>query len=111
MKLLLKIIVSTVSILVAAYIIPGVEVNALSTAAIVAIVLGALNAFIRPVLVVLTLPINVVTLGLFTFVINAFLIWLTALVVTGFAVSTFWVAVIFAVVNGIISAFLSMFLD
>ncbi len=111
MKLLLKIIVSTVSILVAAYIIPGVEVTAWTTAAIVAIVLGALNTFIRPLLVFLTLPINVVTLGLFTFVINAFLIWLTALVVAGFAVSTFWVAILFAVVNSIISAFLSMFLD
>lgn len=111
MKLLLKIAISAVSIWVAAYLIPGVTVDAWTTAAIVAIVLGVLNVFIRPLLVFLTLPITVVTLGLFTFVINAFLIWLTAMVVSGFSVSTFWVALLFAVVNSLISAFLSMFLD
>jgi len=70
MKLLVKIIIATVSILVTAYIVPGVMVDALFTAVVVAIVLGVLNAFVRPLLVFLTLPINFLTLGLFTFVIR-----------------------------------------
>jgi len=108
MKILIKIIISTVSILVAAYLIPGVIVDALLTAVIVAIVLGVLNAFVRPVLVFLTLPIN---LGLFTFVINASLVYVTAMLVPGFELSTIWIALLFAVVTSLINSFLSMFLD
>jgi putative membrane protein len=111
MKLILKIIISIVSILIAAYIIPGVSVDSWVTAAIVAVVLGVLNAFARPILVFLTLPINLVSLGLFTFIINAFLVWLTALIVPGFALATFWIALLFSVVVSLISSFLSMFLD
>lgn len=111
MKLLLKIFISTVAILVAAYIIPGVSVDSWITAIVVAIVLGVLNAFARPILVFLTLPINFVTLGLFTFIINAFLVWLTALIVAGFSVTTFWVALLLSVVVSLISSFLSMFMD
>jgi putative membrane protein len=111
MKILIKIIISTVSILVAAYLIPGVIVDALLTAVIVAIVLGVLNAFVRPVLVFLTLPINFITLGLFTFVINASLVYVTAMLVPGFELSTIWIALLFAVVTSLINSFLSMFLD
>lgn len=110
MKALFKIIISTVSILVAAYIIPGVMVDALTTAIVVAIVLGVLNTFLRPVLVFLTLPINFVTLGLFTFVINAALVYVTAMLVPGFEIATFVTTLLFAVVNSLVNAFLSMFL-
>ncbi|MDE2058046.1 MAG: phage holin family protein, partial [Patescibacteria group bacterium] len=78
-------------------ILPGVSVT-LTGAVVLAIVLGALNIFIRPLLIVLTLPITLLTLGLFTIVINAFLVWLAALIVPGFSVANFWWAALFAIV-------------
>lgn len=97
MKLILHWLVATIAIGIAAYILPGVSVTLLG-AIILAVVLGALNLFIRPLLFVLTLPINLLTLGLFTIVINAFLVWLAALVVPGFVVTSFWWALLFAIV-------------
>src|SRR4051794_21871938 len=97
MKLILHWIIAAVAIGIAAYLLPGVTVT-LTGALILAVVLGALNIFIRPLLVVLTLPINILTLGLFTIVINAFLVWIAGLIVPGFVVATFWWALLFAVV-------------
>jgi putative membrane protein len=110
-KALLKLLVSTASILVAAYIIPGVSVSNVLTAVIVAIVLGVLNTFIRPVLLLLTLPINIVSLGLFTFIVNAFLVYLVSAIVPGFDLASFLTALIFSLVVSLVSAFLGMFLD
>ena len=111
MKLFLKLLVSTASILVAGYVIPGVQIDSAATAIIVAIILGVLNTFARPVLLLLTLPINLLSLGLFTFIVNAFIIYLTALLVPGFGVASFWVAIVFSLAVSLVSAFLSMFLD
>ena len=97
MKLFLQWIISAIAIGVAAYLVPGVIVTP-SGAFILAVVLGALNLFIRPILVVLTLPITILTLGLFTLVINALLVMLAAYLVPGFSVAGFWSALAFAII-------------
>lgn len=96
-------IVSTVAILIAAYLIPGVEVTLIG-ALVLAVVLGVINLFIKPILSLLTLPLTVVTLGLFSLVLNALLIMLAAMVVPGFAVSGFWAAFFFGIVLALINA-------
>lgn len=102
MKLFFHWFIAALSIGIAAYIVPGVMVTLLG-AAIAAVVLGALNLFIRPILLLLTLPINILTLGLFSLVINALLIMLVSVVVPGFFVSGFWTALLFALVLAIIN--------
>ncbi len=102
MKLFFHWLIAALAIGIAAYIVPNVSVT-LAGALIAAVVLGALNLFIRPILIVLTLPINILTLGLFSLVINAFLVWLATLVVPGFAVADFWTALLFALVLSIIN--------
>lgn len=100
-------IVMALAVLAASYVLPGVSVSGFGTALIVALALGILNTFIRPVLMFLALPINILTLGLFSFVINAILIMITAAVVPGFKVESFWKALLFAVVLAVIMAILS----
>lgn len=106
MRLLLNLLISGIAVFAAAYILPGVRVDSFTTALIVAVVLGAVNAFIKPLLVLLTLPVTVLTLGLFIFVINAALVLLVAGVVPGFTVDSFWTALLFSVVLSAISWFL-----
>jgi putative membrane protein len=98
-------IVGTLSILITAYLLPGVVVT-LPGAFVLAIVLGLLNIFIKPLIFILTLPINILTLGLFSLVINAFLIILAAKIVPGFAVGGFWNAMLFSIVLSIVGMFL-----
>ncbi|MFA6502809.1 MAG: phage holin family protein [Candidatus Paceibacterota bacterium] len=102
MKILFHWLIGAVAIIVAAYIVPGIAVTP-KVALIAAVVLGALNLFIRPVLMILTLPINIITLGLFSLVINALLVMLTAYLVPGFVVVGFWQALLFALVLSIIN--------
>ncbi|MHB8709945.1 MAG: phage holin family protein [Minisyncoccota bacterium] len=102
MKLFFHWLIAALSILIAAYIVPGVSVTFIA-ALIAAVVLGALNLFIRPILLVLTLPINILTLGLFSLVINAFLVMLASAVVPGFVVGGFWIALLFALVLAVIN--------
>ena len=102
MRLILHWIIAAIAIGIASYLVPGVTVT-LMGAVVLAVVLGALNIFIRPLLILLTLPINILTLGLFTIVINAFLVWLAALVVPGFMVASFWWALLFALALTIIN--------
>lgn len=102
MKLFFHWIVSAVAIVIAAYLVPGVETTVFG-ALIAAVVLGALNLFIRPILVVLTLPITLVTLGLFSLVINAFLVIAASELVPGFSVFGFWSAFFFAIVLAMIN--------
>lgn len=86
MLIIVRIVLNALALLGIAYLIPGIHVDNLVTALIVALVLGLVNAFIRPILVILTLPINMLTLGLFTLVINAFLFWLVSRWIPGFDV-------------------------
>ena len=102
MKIFLHWLISAAAIGIAAYIVPGVTIDPIS-ALIAAVVLGALNLFIRPIIVILTLPINVVTLGLFSLVINASLVLLATYLVPGFVIIGFWTAVLFAIVLSVVN--------
>jgi len=86
MIIIVRLVLNALALLGIAYLIPGIQVDSFLSALIVALVLGLVNAFIRPIIVVLTLPINMITLGLFTLVINAFLFWLVARWIPGFEV-------------------------
>ncbi|WP_031530829.1 phage holin family protein [Dyadobacter crusticola] len=111
MKLLLRLVISTLAVLVGANLIPGVLVESFTTAVIVAIVLGILNTFLRPILQILALPITILTLGLFYFVVNVFIIYLASVLVDGFVVSGFISALFFGLVVSLVSSILGMFLD
>lgn len=97
MKPLLKLLVSTLTIIIAAYFIPGVKIASYWTAIVVALVMAIVNAIIKPIVMFFTLPLNVLTLGLFTFVVNGLMILLVAYFVPGFQVAGFWTAVIFSI--------------
>lgn len=106
MKIITHWIVSAVSIAVAAYILPGVHLDGVLAALILAVVLGVINAFIRPLLILLTLPLSILTLGLFTLVINTVLIMLAAKLVPGVSIDGFLWALAFGVVLALVHAFL-----
>lgn len=106
MGILIKLVVNSVAVLASAYLLKGVRVDGFFTALVVSIVLGIVNAIIKPVLVLLTLPLTILTLGLFLFVINALMILLVDKLVPGFDVASFWWALGFSLVLSIISAFL-----
>ncbi len=108
MLILLNWLVSAVSIIIAGYLIPGVKVAGIWSALVLALVLGLLNISIKPLLVLLTLPINILTLGLFTFVINALIIMLASSIVKGFEVGGFINALLFSIVLTVIQALFEM---
>jgi putative membrane protein len=103
MGFLLRIAVNIVAIVLAAEIVPGIRVDGVLSAVAAGLLLGAVNAVVRPVLLVLTFPITLVTLGLFIFVLNGLCLWLVAAVIKGFAVAGFWPAVLGALVVSIVS--------
>ena len=109
MKLLVNWLVSALVVLSAAYILPGVEVQNFLAALVTALVLGIINATLRPILLFLTLPINLLTFGLFTLVVNAVLIMLASMVVTGFTVENFWWALVFGLLLSVVNSFLRRF--
>ncbi|SKC13778.1 phage holin family protein [Dyadobacter psychrophilus] len=111
MRLIIRLLISTLAILIAANLIPGVVVASTTTAIIVAIVLGILNTFLKPVLQILALPITIMTLGLFYFVVNVFIIYIATYLVSGFSIDGFIPALLFGLVVSIISGILGMFLD
>src|SRR6185437_5655133 len=86
MNLLITLLLNAVALLLTAQIVPGFHVASFTTAILAAIVIGFINTFIRPVLLLLTLPLNFLTLGLFTFVINAVVLWLASLLVSGLVI-------------------------
>lgn len=98
MKLIIRILLSTIAVLVADLLLSGVHAPDFKTGLLVAVVLGLLNGFLRPVLLLLTLPVTVLTLGLFVLVINAGMVLLAARIVPGFTVDGFWWALAFSVV-------------
>ena len=104
MKLIYRVLLTALALLLAAYLIPGIAVSSLYIAIIAAIILGILNLIARPILVVLTLPITVFTLGLFIFVINALLFWFAASFIEGFNVSGFIPALLGSIIVSVISA-------
>jgi putative membrane protein len=103
LTLLARWIVNAAALLLVAYLYPGVQVESFFAAAIAAVVLGLVNAVVRPILVILTFPVTLLTLGLFLFVINALLFWLVAEIVHGFAVSGFMAALIGSILYSVIT--------
>lgn len=97
-------LINGVALLVVAHLIGGIHVSGVFAALVAAAIFGLVNAFIRPVFIVLTLPINILTLGLFTFVVNALMLWLTAAVVPGFDVYGFWAALGGSILLSLVSA-------
>ena len=107
MRLIALWVINALALLALPYIFNSIRVEGFSTALVTALVLGLINTLIRPLLIVLTLPINILTLGLFTFVVNGLLFWFVASFVDGFVVAGFWPAVGGAIVYGLISWALS----
>ncbi len=98
MKFVFQLIISTLAVFVSSLLLPGVDVDSVFTALIVAAVLAFLNAILKPILVILTIPITLVSFGAFLLVINAVIILLTVKIVDGFTVKNFWWALLFSVV-------------
>lgn len=101
--LIIRWFINTVAVLMAAYLIPNITVDNWWTAAWLVVFLGLINAIIKPVLIILTLPINILTLGLFTWVINAGLVMFAASLIKGFSVGGFWPALGFSLVLSLFS--------
>jgi putative membrane protein len=107
--IIIHLIVSALAIGIAAYLVPGVTLAGPWAALVVAVVLALINIFIRPILVILTLPVNIITLGLFSLVINAVLVMLAGSIVQGFTVAGFWPALIFSIVLSLITMVFGLF--
>ena len=107
MKFIVRIIITALAVVICSYILPGVSVDGGLTALMVATVLALLNAFVKPLLVILTIPITIFTLGLFLLVINALMILAAAEIVHGFHVSGFWYALLFSIVLTVVVSLLN----
>ncbi len=111
MNYILKILLSAVAVVLLAKLIPGVMVDTYTTAIWVAFLIGILDSFLKPVLVVLTIPVTILTLGLFLFVINAGLILLADNWIDGFSVSGFWAALLFSILLSFLESILYKVLE
>ena len=107
MNLLFKWLIMASSILISSYLLSGISISGIWAALWLALFLGLANIILKPILILITLPINILTLGLFTFVINALLVLLGSTVIKGFYVSGFWWAMLFSIMLSIISYLLN----
>ena len=105
MNILIKLILTAVAVLVVAYILPGVAIDGFFTAFVLAVVLALLNVLVKPLFILLTIPITVFTLGIFLLVINALIIMLADSLVDGFSVNGFWWALLFSLLLSLVNAF------
>ena len=108
MGFLIRLIVNAIALIVVAYVVPGVHVSGYVGALVAALILGIVNAILRPILLLISLPLEILTIGLFTLVINALLFWLVAAFNVGLTVSGFWPAFWGALVMTIVSWILSL---
>ena len=106
MNFLVKLVVSTLAVIITSFILPGVEIKSAFTGVLVAAVLALLNAVVKPLLIILTIPITLFTLGLFLLVINAGIILLADKIVPGFSVNGFWSALFFSIIVALVTAIL-----
>ncbi|MBD0778230.1 phage holin family protein [Maribacter sp. ANRC-HE7] len=106
MKLILRILLSALAVVILAKVLPGVGVDTYTTAIIVAIVLSLLNFIVKPILVLLTLPVTILTLGLFLLIINAIIILLADNLITGFSVDNIWWALLFSLLLSFLQSIL-----
>jgi putative membrane protein len=102
-KIFLKWLINALALLVTTYVVQGIEVTGASALFLAAALLGILNALIRPILIILTLPINIITLGLFILVINGTMLWLVSVIIKGFVIQGFWPAMVGALIISLIS--------
>ncbi len=109
MGFIVKLLINALAVAITAYVLPNVEINSFLTAIIVALVLAVINMFIKPIVAILTLPINILTLGLLSFIINGLFILIASNLVDGFTVGGFLWAVIFSIVLSIVSSILGIF--
>lgn len=109
--LVIRWLILTVAIMVTSYMLDGIRVSGFFSALLAAAILGVLNTLFRPVLIILTLPINILSLGLFTFVINAMLLMMVSGVISGFMVKDFWSALWGSLLISLVSALLSFFIS
>ncbi|MEP1033176.1 phage holin family protein [Ekhidna sp.] len=107
MNILVKILLSSIAVIIASYLLPGVVVDGFFTAVIIAVLLSLLNVTVKPLLIILTIPLTVFTLGLFLLVINALIILMADAIIPGFEVHSFWWALIFSLVLSLINSLLS----
>jgi putative membrane protein len=110
MKFILRLLLSALAVILLANILPGVQVSAFGSAVLVALVLSLLNLIVKPILVILTLPVTILTLGLFLLVINALIILLASSLVSGFSVDGFWQALLFSLLLSVLESVLFAFL-
>jgi putative membrane protein len=108
-RITIKWLALTAAIMVTSYFIDGISVDGISSAFLAAAVLGILNVFLRPIALILTLPVNILSLGLFTFVINAFMLIITSRLIPGFNVNGFWAAIIGSLLISIVSWTINIF--
>lgn len=109
MKLLFHWVFSALAVMITAYLLPGIVLKSFFVALVVAVVLGFFNTIIRPLLILISLPIQFLTLGLFTLAINAGLVMLTSVIVPGFFVKSFWWALLFSIVLWLVNLVLNIF--
>lgn len=109
MNILVRLLIIIVAVYVAAYIIPGVTIDSYQALIVASIVLGVINAFVKPILIFLTFPLTIVTLGIFLLILNGILVLLVSSIVPGFHVNSFLSAVLFSIVVSLVSSLLSHF--
>ncbi len=106
MEILINLLIYSVAVYATAQILPGVTLSNFSTAIVVTIILGLVNTFLKPIFLLLTLPVSIVTLGLFTFVINALMVIIVDMLIVGFEVRDFWWALVFSLVLSLVTSVL-----
>lgn len=110
MKMILRILLSALAVIILARILPGVGVDSYTTAIIVAIVISLLNFLVKPLLIILTLPVTILTLGLFLLIINALIILMADWLIGGFSVDNIWWALLFSLLLSILQSIFYSFL-
>ncbi len=100
---LFKLLISSVVVIITAWVSPGVHIRGFGSAILVALVLSLLNIFLRPLMLILSLPATILTFGLFVFIINAFIVWLTSKIVSGFKIDSFGWALVFSLILSIVT--------
>lgn len=98
---------TTISVLLVAELLPGIEVTSAVGLILAALIMGILNAFLKPLMIILTLPLTVFSFGLFLFVINGIILYLTSLIVRGFDIANIWVAIVASILISIVSTLIN----
>ena len=110
MAFFIRWLILAVSVMVASYLVDGIYVCGFPSAFFTAAILGILNIFFRPILLILTLPVNILSLGLFTFVINAVMLMMASGVISGFEITGFWAAIFGSLIISVVSGILNLFI-